>query len=50
MQLTVHLGEQSYPIEIERGILEKASKYIAEIFPKGKIMVVSDDSVFALYG
>lgn len=50
MQLTVHLGEQSYPIEIERGILEKASKYIARIFPKGKIMVVSDDSVFALYG
>lgn len=26
MQLTVHLGEQSYPIEIERGILEKAFK------------------------
>lgn len=50
MELTVHLGEKSYPIKIARGILKEASKYIADVCPRGKIMIVSDDSVFALYG
>lgn len=50
MQLTVNLGENSYPIEIENGILSRAAEYISAIFPKGKIMIVSDDSVFPIYG
>ena len=48
--MQVNLGANSYPIVIENGLLHKIKEQIAEIFPKGRIMVVSDDSVFALYG
>lgn len=50
MELFVNLGKDSYPIYIENGMLQKASEKIGEIFPKGKIMIVSDDSVFPIYG
>ena len=50
MKLTVNLGENSYPIYIANGILAKAGEYIAECFKGEKIMVVSDDNVFPLYG
>lgn len=50
MKLTVHLKDKSYPIFIENGILSVAGKYISEIFNGKKIMIISDDNVFPLYG
>ena len=50
MKLTVNLGENSYPIYIEKGILSDAGTYISDIFKGKRIMVISDDNVFPLYG
>ena len=50
MKLTVNLGENSYPIYIENGILNNAGAYISQIFKGRKIMIISDDRVFPLYG
>ena len=50
MKLTVNLGKNSYPIYIESGIIKNAGEYISKIYKGQKIMVVSDDNVFPLYG
>ncbi|HJA11438.1 MAG TPA: 3-dehydroquinate synthase [Candidatus Mediterraneibacter merdipullorum] len=50
MKLTVNLGKDSYPIYIENGILQNAGAYIPDIFPGNKIMILSDDRVYPLYG
>ena len=50
MELTVNLGDNSYPIFIENGILSKTDSYISRIFKGKRIMVVSDDNVFPIYG
>ena len=50
MKLTVNLEKNSYPIYIENGILARAGKHISESFSGEKIMVISDDNVFPLYG
>lgn len=50
MELLVNLGENSYPIYIENGILAQAGEYISQVFSGKKIMIVSDDHVFPLYG
>lgn len=50
MNLIVNLGEKSYPIYIGNHILENSSTYISEFFKGKRIMVVSDDRVFPLYG
>lgn len=50
MKLTVNLGEKSYPIYIENHILGNAGNYIPEVFSGKRIMIVSDDQVFPLYG
>lgn len=50
MKLTVDLGPNSYPIHIENGILAKAGELVSEVFSGKKIMIVSDDNVFPLYG
>ncbi len=50
MKLYVDLGEKSYPIYIENHLLDKASEYIADTFSGRKIMIVSDDNVYPLYG
>ena len=50
MKLTVNLGKNSYPIYIENGILAQAGRYVRECFSGKKIMIVSDDNVFPLYG
>ncbi len=50
MELTVDLGKDSYPIYIETGIIKRAGKYIPRIFRGRKIMIISDDNVFPLYG
>lgn len=50
MKLNVNLGENSYPIYIENHILSHTGSYISEFFKGKRIMVVSDDNVFPLYG
>lgn len=50
MKLVVNLGENSYPIYIENGILAQAGEYIPQVFSGKKIMIISDDNVFPLYG
>ncbi|MBU3876193.1 3-dehydroquinate synthase [Faecalicatena sp. AGMB00832] len=50
MELTVNLDKNSYPIYIEPGILSHAEQYVSHIFHGKKIMVISDDNVFPLYG
>lgn len=50
MKLTVNLEKNSYPIYIENGILSKAGEHISKYFKGKKIMIISDDNVFPLYG
>lgn len=50
MKLTVNLGKNSYPIFIENGIIQRTGEHISQIFTGQKIMVISDDHVFPLYG
>ncbi len=50
MKLTVNLGKDSYPIYIEPGLLARAGEYIGQDFNGTRIMVISDDNVFPLYG
>ena len=50
MKLTVNLGENSYPVYIENGILSDAGAYISDVFGGKRIMIISDDNVFPLYG
>lgn len=50
MKLSVNLGSCSYPIYIEHGILDRAGSYITQVFSGKKIMILSDDHVFPLYG
>jgi 3-dehydroquinate synthase len=50
MKLSVNLGGNSYPIYIENGILSYAGSYISQVFSGRKIMIISDDRVFPLYG
>ncbi len=50
MKLTVTLKEHSYPIYIENQILDRAGEYISQCFSGKKIMIISDDNVFPLYG
>lgn len=50
MELKVNLGKNSYPILIENGVLAKAGEYIPQCFNGKKIMIISDDNVFPLYG
>jgi 3-dehydroquinate synthase len=46
--LTVALGERSYPIHIGPGVLEKP-ELIAERLPQKRAVIVSNDTVAALY-
>lgn len=50
MKLTVNLGEKSYPIYIENGILSQTLPFIKEVFAGRRIMIISDDHVYPLYG
>lgn len=50
MKLTVDLGKNSYPIYIENNILTEAGSYVAEAFSGKRIMIISDDNVYPLYG
>ncbi len=50
MKQIVDLGEKSYPIYIENHCLSKAASLIAEVFSGSRIMIISDDNVYPLYG
>lgn len=50
MKLTVELKENSYPIYIENGILKHAASYISQVFSGRRVMIISDDQVYPLYG
>ncbi len=50
MKLTVDLGASSYPIYIENGLLKNAASYIETVFTGKRIMIISDDNVYPLYG
>lgn len=50
MKLSVNLGKNSYPIYIENGLLSGCADYISSVFTGKRIMVISDDNVFPLYG
>ncbi len=50
MKLTVELKENSYPIYIENGILKHAVSYISQVFSGRRVMIISDDQVYPLYG
>ncbi len=47
--ITVHLT-RPYDIHIEKGILSRAGEYIQNTLGHGRVMVVTDDTVRALYG
>ena len=48
--IVVDLGKNSYPIYIEEGLLNHASDYILKDYPDRRIMIISDDNVYPLYG
>ena len=50
MKLTVDLEASSYPIYIENRLLKNAASYIETIFTGKRIMIISDDNVYPLYG
>lgn len=47
--ITVPLGERSYPIHIERGLLAKTGAMIREKLGDIAVAVISDDHVAPLY-
>lgn len=49
MQMTVHLGEDSYPIYIRQNILEEAAARIREVWAGKRICIVTDEHVGPLY-
>lgn len=51
MKVQVQLEKDSYPIYIEKGILfHSALKSIEPIFHGEKIVIISDDNVYSIYG
>ena len=49
-KLTVNLGKDSYPIYIENQLLRQVPRLIQEQFPNRRVLLLSDDQVFPLYG
>lgn len=50
MVLNVDLGERSYPIIIENGIIDNVSAEICKFYKGKKIFIVTDDNVNSHYG
>ncbi len=50
MTQRVQLGDKSYDILLEKGVLKRAGRELKDRFPAGKWMVITDENVNALYG
>ncbi len=50
MEMMVDLGKDSYPIYIEKGILDDCLDKIKQVRQGCKVMIISDDNVFPIYG
>lgn len=48
-KINVALGERSYPVEIERGILDRTGERVAQTLGKCACAIVTDDNVAPLY-
>ena len=44
------LGERSYNIHIGAGLLSELGRYLQEVVPAKKAVLISDDTVYSLYG
>ncbi|MEN6460619.1 MAG: 3-dehydroquinate synthase [Syntrophomonas sp.] len=49
-ELVVDLGERSYPVLIGPGLLKSCGNLISRVVRKGKALLVSNPTVFPLYG
>lgn len=49
-KIKVNLGERSYDIHIGRGLLQEAGELIANIAPKARCVIVSDENVLKVHG
>lgn len=50
MQLKVDLKDRSYPIIIEKGLINSVSKEIIKVYKGKKIFIITDDNVNKYYG
>ncbi len=50
MKIDVNLGANSYSIYIENNLLSRAAEYIRTVFTGRRVMIISDDHVYPLYG
>ena len=50
MELVVDLGERSYPIIIEDGLLDRVDIEIKKVFNGNKIFILTDENVNKYYG
>ena len=50
MQLKVDLKDRSYPIIIEKGLINRVSKEIIKVYKGKKIFIITDDNVNKYYG
>jgi len=48
--MIANIGDISYPLYIERGVLDTVGKKIRASFPESKVIIISDDKVFSIYG
>ena len=49
-RVTVALGERSYDILIDDGLLDRAAEFLAPLARDGRLLVVSDETVWAALG
>lgn len=50
MELKVDLKEKSYPIIIEKGLINRVSEEVAKVYKGKKIFIITDDNVNKYYG
>ena len=48
--MIANINEISYPLYIKRGTFDTIGEKIKESFPDSKVVVISDDKVFSIYG
>lgn len=48
--MIANINEISYPLYIKRGAIKTIGEKINESFPDSKVVIISDDKVFSIYG